>query len=154
MGPVGKRAGHGAYVTWVATGRDQGAGRRGPGVGDRAHRRADKADWAQTVAQYGWKAGSRHPEVAAAHATALARPGRPDDLQAAIDIIDEALATRDGSTAPAWHHLSALLAQLAGLQRRAEGRPTSESDEDGNPVIDPPHKPTNPSRTRRDRFAI
>ena len=152
--PNGARAGHGAYVTWTDDGRDQLLADQVLALVIDHHRRDDKADWAQTVAQFGWKAGSRHPDIAATYANILARPGRPDDLQAAIDVIDESLETRSGSTAPAWRHLVAQRAQLAGLQRRSQGRPTGEIDEDGNPILDPPHKATEPARRRRNRFVV
>lgn len=150
--PTGVRAGHGAYVTWTDAGHDRGLADEVLALVIEHHRRADTVDWAEKAAHYGWKVGSRHPEVAATHAGVLARPGRPSDLQAGLDVIDEALTTRDGSTAPGWRHLTARRAQLAGLQRRARGRPTGEFDEDGNPIVDPPHRPAAPVRTRRARF--
>ena len=74
-------------------------------------------------------------------------------LKAAVNIIDTALATADGSTAPGWVRLRARRGQLAGLLHRATvGRPTGEFDADGYPVYAAPHHPTNPRRSRPRRF--
>jgi hypothetical protein len=130
--PNGRCAGHGAYVTWTDGGRDRGLADEVLALVISHHRRTDMIDWAEKVAHYGWKAGSGHPEVAATHATVLAQPGQPRGVR---------------------RHLAARQAQLAGLQRRAEGRPTGEFDEDGNPISDPTHRPVAPVRTRRARSA-
>lgn len=103
----GKRSGYGGYVTWTDDGRDRGLADEVLALVIDHHRRTDMGDWAEKVAHYGWKAGSRHAEVAAAYATVLAQPGHPSDLQAALDVVNESRATRDGSTAPASRHPSA-----------------------------------------------
>ena len=118
----GSWAGTGAYTTWLDRGQ----------LADAAlalvvdHWRAtDQAGWADTVAQYGWDASCRHPDITEAVATLRAAPGTAADLTAAIAIIDTALTTAEGSTAPGWTRLEARRAHLAGLLRRVRsGRPT------------------------------
>lgn len=98
-------------------------------------RHVDQDGWADTVAQFGWDAGCRHPDVAETVAAVRAAPRRATDLEAALVIVDTALAATGGSTASGWTRLEARRAQLAGLLRRAaSGRPTGESDADGNPT--------------------
>ena len=105
-------------------------------------RATDQDSWADTVAQHGWDAGCRHPDITEAVATLRAAPGTVADLKAGLTIIDTALTTADGSTAPGWTRLDARRAQLAGRLRRARsGRPTGEFDADGNPIYATPHHP-------------
>lgn len=152
--PNGKEAGTGAYTTWLRRGLDHLLADEALAVVVQHWRDTGQHGWADTVAQYGWDAGCRHPDIAEAVAVVHAAPGRETDLRAAVTLIDAALSTAGGSTAPGWTRLEARRAHLAGLLRRAtSGRPTGEFDADGNPIYAAPHHPTTPRRTRTPRFA-
>ena len=151
--PNGSQAGTGAYTTWLKRGLDHSVADAALALVVQHWRDTDQQGWADTVARYGWDAGCRHPDVTARVAVVRAAPGTPADLEAAVNIIDTALATADGSTAPGWVRLRARRGQLAGLLHRATvGRPTGEFDADGYPVYAAPHHPTNPRRSRPRRF--
>lgn len=152
--PNGSQAGTGAYNTWLERGQDQQLADAALALVVEHWRATDQDSWADTVSQHGWDAGCRHPDLAEAVATLRAAPGTAADLKAAIAIIDTALATADGSTAPGWTRLEARRAQLAGRLRRARsGRPTGEFNADGNPIYATPHHPVKPRRQRCPRFA-
>lgn len=152
--PNGRQAGTGAYTTWLERGHDQALADASLALVVEHWRATDQDGWADVVAQYGWDAGCRDPNVAEAVATLRAAPGTATDLKAGLAIIDTALATADGSTASGWTRLEARRAQLAGRLRRAHsGRPTGEFDADGNPIYATPHHPVKPRRQRRPRFA-
>lgn len=149
---TGKDAGTGAYTGWIASGVPR--------------RLADAALWrcveawrdlgqdvrASQVAQLGWDAGCRHPDLADAYAGQLAAPGRRSDLQAGIDVCDAALATRDDSSHEGWIRLSSRRNQLAGRLRRLTLRPSGAYDADGNPIPVRRHHPSAPRRLRPGRY--
>lgn len=151
--PNGKKAGTGAYTTWIRRGLDRPLADEALALVVQHWRDEDQQSWADMVAQYGWDAGCLHPDITEAVAVIRAAPGAPGDLKTAVKMIDTALTTADGSTAPGWTRLEARRAQLAGLLRRAKsGRPTGEFDADGNPIYATPHHPIKPRRRRRPRF--
>jgi len=71
------------------------------------------------------------------HAMHAARGGRPGDLAAGLAICAAVLATRAGSTDPAWESLAVREAQLGGHLARL-----------ANPTVRR-HHPTNPRRPPR-----
>lgn len=152
--PNGSQAGTGVYTTWLDRGDDQQLADAALALVVEHWRTTDQDGWADTVAQHGWDAGCRHPDITEAIATLRAEPGTATDLIAAIAIIDTALTTADGSTATGWTRLEARRVHLAGrLHRARSGRPTGEIDADGNPIYATPHHPVKPRRERRPRFA-
>ena len=160
-GPIADRA-RGFFET---SGREAGTGpylemRRGhPRLADaalrlvHAHWRAKAQDAvADLLAYYAWRAGCRDPEIAEAHALALAAGGRMLDLEAGISVCQTALAEQNDSTDEAWRSLAIRLTQLGGRLRRLAGRPSGRFDADGNPIPQRRHHPTSPRRTRQPRF--
>jgi hypothetical protein len=160
-GPVDKRAA-GFFET---SGREAGTGpylemrRSHPRLADAAlrlvhtHWRAKGQDAvADLLAYYAWRAGCRDPEIAEAHALALAAGGRNPDLEAGISVCQIALAERYDSTDEAWRSLAIRLTQFGGRQRRLEGLPSGQFDADGNPIPKRRHHPTAPRRSRAARF--
>lgn len=149
---TGKDAGTGPYLTWQSSGIDER-------VSDAAlvtlldHLRVTNDERrAERLVAVAWRVGCRHADVTVAHAVNLAAAGRKEDLADAIAACDEALARRGGSTTEAWRRLASTRNRLAGRARQAEGRPTGEVDEDGNPKLHRLHRPENPRWVRTPRF--
>jgi hypothetical protein len=109
---------------------------------------------AQSFARLAYLAGTREPQLVAAYATRLAAAGGETDLRRAIDVCDEALLSRGGSTFEGWAELGAKRAQLLGRLERLRARPTDQLDEDGNPIPVRRHHPEAPRRTRPRRFQV
>lgn len=113
-GSVGPK---GAYLSLLATGHQRLAD---------AALRLDHASWvvrgqgsiAANLARTAIDDGCLDPAIAARHAAALAAPGRHDDLCAGLALCDRILATRDGSTDPAWRDLHTQRAYLDGRLAR------------------------------------
>lgn len=160
-GPVEKRAA-GFFET---SGREAGTGpylavrRRHPRLADaslrvvHAHWRSKRQDdIGDLLAYYAYAAGCRDPEIAEAHALALAASGRRPDLEAGISVCQMALAGQDGSTDEAWRSLAIRLAQLRGRLRRLDGLPSGRFDSNGNPIPKRRHHPARPRRNRPPRF--
>ena len=92
--PNGRQAGTGAYTTWLERGQDQQLADAALALVVEHWRATDQDSWADTVAQHGWDAGCRHPDITEAVATLRAAPGTVADLKAALAIIDAALDHR------------------------------------------------------------
>ena len=107
---------------------------------------------AQQLAQLAWAGGCRDPEIAEAHAIAIARAGREPDLRAALDVCTEALTLRAGNTDDAWRSLAIRQAQIAGRIERGRVCYTGEVDAAGNPIIARRHQPRAARRVRQPRF--
>jgi DNA polymerase III epsilon subunit-like protein len=151
--PNGVNAGTGVYTTWVTSGVDA--------------RVADAAVWlciehwravgqpvrADQVIHLAWDAGCRHPDIADAHAGAVAARGSRTDFAAATKVCDASLKTRHGSTHEAWVRLLSRRNQLAGRRDRLTVRPSGRFDANGRPIPARVHHPTEPHRTRGQRFA-
>jgi hypothetical protein len=75
-------------------------------------------------------------------------------LLQAIDICDQALLSRAGSTDDGWRDLQATRGCLAGQLSRRTFKPSGQVDSAGNPIPVRLHPPGTPERTRRTRFAI
>ena len=151
--PNGSQAGTGAYTTWLKRGLDHSVADAALALVVQHWRDTDQ----QRLGGHGrtLRLGCRLPpsrrDREGRGRTCCSRHAR--DLEAAVNIIDTALATADGSTAPGWVWLRARRGQLAGLLHRATvGCPTGEFDADGYPVYAAPHHPTNPRRSRPRRF--
>ena len=147
----GKGRGTGAYTTWRSKGLDRGLADEILAVCVRHHQTSDDERIARTVAQLGWDAGARHPDLAVLVADVRAAPGQPDDLQAAVDLCHTVLATHGDSTATSVQRLRTTSARLAGLLARSRGRDTGRVDDDGNVIYAPRHHPTDPRRAPRPR---
>jgi hypothetical protein len=102
-----------------------------------------------TVAKRLNLAGARDPRLVAAYVTLVAAPGDEGALQRGIDLCDEALLSRGGSTDDGWVALGAKRSQLAG--RLARIRATAGIDEHGNAVFIRRHHPDDPRRSPRHR---
>lgn len=143
----GASTGRGVFTTWQAAGRSR--------LADYAaylvwlHLR-DEGQYGrgELLAGYAWQAGGREPRLAS-----IAAPGSAGHLQRGIDICDEALLSRQGSSDDAWPELLARRAQLQGRLTRLTTRFSDQLDEDGNPIPIRRHHPTEPRRTRPPRFS-
>jgi len=149
---TGKGAGVGVYTSW----RDKGVDVR---VADAAiwlcaeyWRSVGHDGRADQLAQLGWDIGCRHPDIADQLAGLVAAPGRLADIEAGLNVCDEALATRAGSTHEGWIRLQSRRNQLAGRERRLRVRYTGQYDTDGNPIPVRRHEAPNPRRVRQPRF--
>lgn len=130
--------------------------RTNPGLADAALRLVHRhwlatgyGDIADQLADNSWSVGSRDPEIAEAHATALAAGGREQDLQDAAAICGAVLSLRTGSTDEAWSLLEIRAAQIAGQIERRRVRYSDQVDEDGNLIPLRRHHPANPRRVRQ-----
>lgn len=149
----GKGRGTGIFTTWRSRNVD-------PRVADAAvwltvqHYRENRdLDGAMALIQQAWRTGCRHPELASDYAARVAAPGRDTDLTRAIEICDEALATRGNSSAEGWNRLLSRRQQLDGRARRLATYASKSVDAQGNPVAVRAHTPAQPRRTRTPRFA-
>ncbi|WP_198588210.1 3'-5' exonuclease [Geodermatophilus chilensis] len=150
---TGKDTGRGVLSTWLKDGRRLLAEATAWVVHAR-HRAAGQDVSAQSFARLAWKAGCREPRLAAAYANLLATPGDEAALRRAVEICDEALLSRGGSTFDGWTELGAKRAQLLGRLERRRVRHSGELDEDGNPIPARRHHPGAPQRSRPRRFAL
>jgi hypothetical protein len=156
--PGGKPKTHGSFVTASRSEGLDGAylGLRASGrerLADAAirlvHRQwisVDQRDKAATLARRALDLGCADPEIADRHAVAIARPGAPDDLAAAMTVCRDMLEHRNGSTDGAWDALAARLAQLGSRAERFRVRYEDDRDEDGNLVVKRRHHPPTPLR--------
>ncbi len=151
FGTTGQHAGSGVYAAWRKRGWTPLAD---------ATLRLVHQHWievgqharAQQLAQLAWAGGCRDPEIAEAHAIAIARAGREPDLRAALDVCTEALTLRAGNTDDAWRSLAIRQAQIAGRIERGRVCYTGEVDAAGNPIIARRHQPRAARRVRQPRF--
>lgn len=109
-------------------------------------------DVADQLADNAWNVGCRDPEIAEAHAMALAAGGREQDLQDAAAVCAAVLPLRAGNTDEAWRLLEIRGAQIDGQIERRRVRFSDQVDEDGNPIPLRRHHPANPRRVRAPRF--
>ena len=100
---------------------------------------------------YRLEIGCRDPAIVECHATAIARPGTPEALEAAIGLCRETLEHRADNTDEAWDALASRIGQLASQAERFRIRYEDERDEDGNLVPKRRHHPAVPLR-RPPRF--
>ena len=148
---TGRNAGTGAYAEMCRLGHRR--------LADAAlrlvHRHwaeAGQNDRAEALAAQAVAGGCSDPEIAGAHAVALAEGGREADLRAGLAVCDQALGSSDGSTDDAWRALLVHQMRIAGRLRRVRGRDSGTFDADGNPIPVRRHHPTNPRRSRPTRF--
>ncbi len=149
----GADTGKGVYLTWKAHGRDRLADYTAYLVW-RHWRDHSQHTRAELVAHHAWAAGCREPRLASIHAATIAAPGGTSHFQRGIDICDQALGARRGSSDDAWPQLLARRAQLQGRLARRTDRLTATTDDNGQPVPVRRHQPTAPRRTRPSRFSI
>ena len=97
------------------------------------------------------KVGSRRRRSRRRHGSVA--PGRDTDLTRAIEICDEALATRGNSSAEGWNRLLSRRQQLDGRACHLATYASKSVDAQGNAVVVRAHTPTQPWRTRTPRFA-
>lgn len=107
---------------------------------------------ADQLADLAWLAGCRDPEIAEAHAIALAAGGREQDLEAAAWVCSQALMHRLDNTDEAWRLLDIREHELLGQLERRRVRYSDELDEDGNRIPIRRHHPEQPRRVRSPRF--
>jgi len=150
--PNGKNRGTGAYTTWLRKGRDRHLADATLAVCVQHYRDTGNDGRGRTVAQFGWDAGCRHPDIAALVADTRADAGTEADLQAAVDVCHTVLDAIGDSTASPVQRLHATHARLSGLLARSRGRDTGTVDDDGNPIFAPRHHPTDPKRPPLNRL--
>lgn len=110
------------------------------------------SDRADQLVEFAWAVGCRDPQIAEAHAMALAAGGRERDLELAAEVCSITLAARAGNTDEAWHLLSIRESQIRGQIERRRALFTNTTDAAGNRVPKRRHHPTNPRRVRPPRF--
>lgn len=148
---TGKESGTGAWTSWITRGHRD--------IADEAivicHRHwmtAGYPDKAGQLAQQAWAAGCQHPAIIDRSVGQVAAAGGITDLRTALATTRWALRRQDGSTHESWIRLQARAHQLDGELRRLRGIDTGLRDVNGDPVYKPRHHPTNPHRTRPQRF--
>lgn len=149
---TGAERGTGVYTTWIAAGHDPRICGAALWLCAEHWRRVGQDVRAGHVIEYGWDAGSRHPDIADAYAGQLAAAGRVSDLEAGLAICATALAARNDSSHPGWNRLRSRRDLLAGLIQRRTLRPSGQFDEHGNPIPLRRHHPDKPRRTHPARF--
>ena len=152
LNTVGRNRGRGSYVKWADDGVDQRVCDEGLLRVIDHGRSIDRDTDADRVVILAWDLGCRHPDVADAYAGLLAGPGRPADLQADLDVCDQAFEQRRGSTHTGWSRLWSRRNQIARRAERLAIRHSGVYDEDGNPVAQRRHTPANPRKTRPAKF--
>lgn len=137
----GRRAGLGGYATMHKT---------HPRLADAALRLVyrywiehNQEGRARDLARLALDAGCLDPEIASAHAHALAAGGRQGDLESGLALCVRVLATRAGSTDPAWADLEIERAAISGRLQRLTDRYNASVRR---------HHPEIPHRTRPPRF--
>lgn len=149
---TGVERGTGAYTSWLTAGHDQRICDAALWLCVEYWRAVGQDGRGGHVIEYGWDAGSRHPDIADAYAGQLAAAGRISDLEAGLAICTIALATRNESSHPGWNRLRSRRDLLAGLAQRRAFRPSGQFDEHGNPIPLRRHHPDQPRRTHPSRF--